>query len=188
MPPRHPLPRLWLMTDERLGEGFWDALARLPRGAGVIFRHYATPPAERRRLFDRVRRVARARRLVLVLAGRPAQALAWHADGVHSRSGERHGAPRLIRTAPAHSRTELIAARRSGADLALLSPVYATRSHPGARTLGTIAFGRLAAGAGLPVVALGSMDARRFRALRALGAYGWAGIDALVSDAPGVRT
>ncbi len=40
---RHPstLPRLWLMTDERLGEGLWAALAALPHGSGVIFRDYA---------------------------------------------------------------------------------------------------------------------------------------------------
>ena len=188
MPPRHPLPRLWLMTDERMGEGLWDALARLPRGSGVIFRHYATSPADRRRLFDRVRRVARARRLVLVLAGSSAQAIAWHADGVHGRSGQRLAPRGLIRTAPVHSRMELIAARRSGADLALLSPVFPTRSHPHARTLGPVGFARLAATAGLPIIALGGMDARRFRALRELGAYGWAGIDALGPGAVGVRT
>ena len=32
------------------------------------------------------------------------------------------------------------------------------------------------------IVALGGMDARRFRSLRALGAYGWAAIDALSRD------
>ncbi|RYD48780.1 MAG: thiamine phosphate synthase, partial [Sphingomonadales bacterium] len=38
---RHPLiPKLWLMTDERMGDDLWDALKRLPRGSGVIFRHY----------------------------------------------------------------------------------------------------------------------------------------------------
>src|SRR5439155_26981070 len=38
---RHPLPRLWLMTDERQGDGLWAALERMPRGAGVVFRHYS---------------------------------------------------------------------------------------------------------------------------------------------------
>jgi thiamine-phosphate pyrophosphorylase len=38
------------MTDERLGDALWTALRRLPRGAGIVFRHYATPPAERRAL------------------------------------------------------------------------------------------------------------------------------------------
>ena len=51
-PPRlwHPkrLPRLWMMTDERQGDALWSALERLPRGAGVVFRHYSLPAAARR--------------------------------------------------------------------------------------------------------------------------------------------
>ena len=68
MRPRHPLPSLWLMTDERI-EDVAAALRRLPRGAGVVFRHYATLPAERRRLWRRLLRIARARGLMLVRAG-----------------------------------------------------------------------------------------------------------------------
>ena len=35
-------PRMWLMTDERLGDQLWDAIDRLPEGAaGILFRHYS---------------------------------------------------------------------------------------------------------------------------------------------------
>ena len=34
MPRRHPIPTIWLMTDERMGVALWDVLERLPRGAG----------------------------------------------------------------------------------------------------------------------------------------------------------
>jgi thiamine-phosphate pyrophosphorylase len=189
MPRRQPPPRLLLMTDERMGEELWRALARLPRGAGVVFRHHATPPAERRALFERVRRSARARGLWLILAGSPAQATGWRADGVHG--GSRQGGARpLLRTRSAHDRAELVAARRARADLVLLSPVFATRSHPGGRVLGPARFGLLAAahrrqGRGPAVLALGGMTAARFRRVRGLGAGGWAAIDALAaSDRP----
>lgn len=71
---------------------------------------------------------------------------------------------------------ELIAAERAGADLILLSPVFATRSHPGAPVLGPVRFGLLARQARTPIVALGGMTAKRARALP--DAYGWAAIDA----------
>jgi thiamine-phosphate pyrophosphorylase len=186
MPYRHPLPHLWLMTDERIGDALWEALARLPRGAGVIFRHYATPPAERRRIYDRVRRIARARRLVLVLAGSPRAAIGWRADGAHGRSPHRIAPRALIRTAPAHGARERFAAERMGADLVLLSPVFGTRSHPGSPALGPIRFGLIARGAKPRMVALGGMDAPRFRRLRPFGAYGWAAIDAWIGSA--IRT
>jgi thiamine-phosphate pyrophosphorylase len=63
-----------------------------------------------------------------------------------------------------------------------LSPVFPTRSHPGARALGRVRFGLIAQQARIPVIALGGMDARKGRSLRALGAYGWAGIDAWSED------
>lgn len=173
MRPRHPCswPRIWLMTDERMGEGLWNALARLPRGGGVIFRHHATPPVERRALFAKVRRIARRRRLTLIAAGAPLPG----ADGVHGRDARRGNG---LLTRPVHSRREAIAAVRVGADLIFVSPLYPTRSHPGTRTLGPIGLGLTLHGIDIPAIALGGMDARRFRRLAALGIYGWAAIDA----------
>lgn len=173
---RQPLPRLWMMTDERQGERLWLALDALPRGAGIVFRHYGLPARERRSLFGRVRAVARRKGLVLLLAGDGRTARAWGAGGSHGR-GPRLD-PRALRTAPAHNVRELRAAERLGADLVFLSPVFATRSHPAGRPLGPLRFGLLARASRLPVVALGGMDAARARRLRPFGLQGWAGIDA----------
>ena len=168
---RQPLPRLWLMTDERLGEALWPALGRLPLGAGVVFRHYSLAEAERHRQFDRVAAIARRRTLLLLLAGPAEQAAAWGADGSHGR-GRGSG----LRSAPVHGLAEIRAAERDGAALLFLSPVFATRSHPDARPLGPARFNFLARRTELPVIALGGMDDVRARRLRE--AYGWAGIDA----------
>jgi thiamine-phosphate pyrophosphorylase len=166
---RHRLPDIWLFTDERQGVALWAALAALPRGAGVIFRHYAAP--DRAALARAHRAVCRRRGLCFVVAGPPRLARAWHAAGAHGR------APGTL-TAPAHDAAELVAARRAGARLAFLSPLYATRSHPGARPLGRLRFGGLVRGAPLPVAALGGVGPRDAAVLRRLGAVGWAAIDA----------
>jgi thiamine-phosphate pyrophosphorylase len=158
------------MTDERMGDSLWTALARLPRGSGVVFRHYGLPLAERRSLFGRVAIIARRRGLVLVRAG--AERLGRREDGVHGRRGPG------LRTQPAHSRREAVGGIRAGADLLFVSPVFATRSHPGARVLGRARLGLMTRDLPVPVIALGGMDARRAAALRSLGIYGWAGIDA----------
>src|SRR3546814_2190925 len=84
VPRRHP-PRLWLMTDERLGDSLWTALDNLPPGAGIVFRHYCTPLAERRRLFAGVQAIDDRRGLVLVRAG--ADRLAAREGGVHTARG-----------------------------------------------------------------------------------------------------
>ena len=166
---RQPLPRLWLITDERLP--LPAALGRLPAGAGIVFRHYSLAEPERRALFEQVRAHARQRRHVLLLAGPAEQAEAWGADGSYGR-GRGYG----LHGAPAHDLAEIRAAERIGADLLFLSPVFATRSHPDAQTLGPAKFNRLARRTDLPVIALGGMNAMRARRVRE--AYGWAGIDA----------
>ena len=166
---RHRLPETWLFTDERQGEALWAALARLPRGAGVIFRHTRSP--DRAMLARRVRAICRRRGFLFVVAGPPRLARAWRADGAHGRF------PGAL-TAPAHDPAELVAARRAGIRLAFLSPLFATASHPGATPLGVRRFGRLARGAGVAVAALGGMTAARWRRLKPLGAAAWGAIDA----------
>ncbi|WP_363321716.1 thiamine phosphate synthase [Sphingomonas sp.] len=161
------------MTDERMGDSLWGALERLPRGSGVVFRHYGLSPAERRALFARVVKVARRRGLVVIRAG--AERLGRGEAGVHAQR-----APGLC-TFPAHSRREAIRAIRAGADALFVSPVFATRSHPGARALGRARLGLLIRGLRVPVIALGGMDKRQARSLRGLGVYGWAAIDAWTS-------
>jgi thiamine-phosphate pyrophosphorylase len=168
---RHSLPRLWLMTDERQGDALLAAVPRLPRGAGIVFRHYSLAEAERRALFERVKAATRRRGLTLLLAGPAAQAYAWGADGSHGR-GRGIG----LRTASAHNLREIRAAERAGAAAIFLSPVYPTRSHPGATPLGAARFAVLARRTGLRVIALGGMGAARAARLRV--AYGWAAIDA----------
>jgi thiamine-phosphate pyrophosphorylase len=89
----------------------------------------------------------------------------------------------LLRTAPAHSPPDL----RRAVDAVLLSPVFPTRSHPGAPALGPVRFGLWLRAASVSVIALGGMDAPRLRRLRGQGAHGYAAIDAW-SDAGRVRT
>jgi len=165
------------MTDERMGDAMWDALERLPRGAGVVVRHYGSPSAERRAVLAGVERIARRRRLVVLGAG-----------GLIGSGGVHNGrARRGLSTRAAHNRSEIVAAVRAGADAVFVSPVFATRSHIGARGLGAIRFGLLVRGVRVPIIALGGMDAERARRLRSMGAHGWAGIDAWLEPQPYLR-
>ncbi len=175
MPRRHlPLPRLWLMTDERIVD-LTSAVARLPKGSGVVFRHHATDTPVRRALFDRIKTIARRRRLILLLADTPTRAQAWGADGAHNRSALKSVG---LRTIAVHDLSELRLAPRAKADLVFVSPVFPTRSHPDARTLGPVRMGLMIGDQRRRVVALGGMTACKFRRLRGLDLHGWAAIDA----------
>ncbi len=179
--PRHDkmhLPRIWLMSDPRFGEDLIAAIRRLPAGSGVIFRHYDLAEAQRLALFQKVRRICRQRGHLVLLAGDERTALRWRADGYHSRVRGRRS-KRMISSAPVHDRRELATARLYGADMIMLSPVFATASHPGARPLGRMAFMMLAKQcAGMAAIALGGMTRRKAATLDKRHIHGWAAIDA----------
>ena len=147
------IPRQWLVADERLGDRLWSALRRLPRGSGVLILYLDLPDRERRRLIARLRRAAKARGLIL----------ADEAKGEAAR---------------VHHLGELRRAGLAGRPLILLSPMFSTRSHPDWQPLRRLRAASLIRLARAPVIALGGMDAGRFRRLERLGFHGWAGIDA----------
>jgi thiamine-phosphate pyrophosphorylase len=174
MPRRHPLPTIWLMTDPRIDD-LGAAIRRLPRGAGIVFRHYHLSRADRRALFDEVHKLAKARRLVLLLADRPLVARQWGADGAHDGSAHRSQG---IRTVAVHNAREAASARRIGADLLFVSPIFMTQSHPGARGIGALGLGQIAGNQRRRTIALGGMTAKRRQSLSAINIHGWAAIDA----------
>jgi thiamine-phosphate pyrophosphorylase len=172
---RQQVPRCWLMTDTRAGDAMSDIAARvLPPRSAIIVRPHALDGHDVARLSTALRRIARARRHVLLWggAGRPAGF-----DGIHNRTGRARRGARFV-SRPVHDARQAQAARRLGADAVLVSPVFATRSHKGAATLGRRGFARLAAASSAPAIALGGMTARCFAVLRRSGAHGWAAIDA----------
>jgi thiamine-phosphate pyrophosphorylase len=176
MPTRQPLPKIWLMTDPRLGDGLVTAVQRLPSGSGVIFRHYELDEISRRRLFRRVMRVCRRRGHMLLLAASEREAIRWHADGFHQRSGRRSRMPHSM---AAHDYREIAAANRWKAEMVLISPLFVTQTHSGQRPLGRLAFNRLAAAVqSAKVIALGGVTKRVAASLNPDIVDGWAGIDA----------
>ena len=168
-------PRVWLMTDERMGDRLWTAIDRLSGNhAGIVFRHYATPPEVRATLARRVADICHRRKFALAIAGEEL-ARTLRADLVHNPRDLPFDLP-FSRSV--HSMEEAEAARRDGASLVFVSPVHPTRSHPGQKALGKPLALRIACASGAPAIALGGMDARKAAGLVRDGFYGWAGIDA----------
>ena len=199
---RHPrpprLPRVWLFSDERLEVDVARLAALLPPGSGIVVRHDSLSPAARWRLVRRLIHIARARRLAVLLAGTPAMAARWGADGVHlrqHRAGKAGQAHRLglVLTMPVHDRGEAERARRAQAHAVFVSPLHPTRSHPDAPGLGHAAWLRLARRAGARPIALGGLTPARARALQKVAMAGgvtpgWAAISAWEEKAAKRRT
>jgi thiamine-phosphate pyrophosphorylase len=89
------------------------------------------------------------------------------------------GKPFVI-TAACHDAEGLASAAALGADLALLSPAFATKSHPGTEHFGAERFKALASASPLPVLALGGVDEWNAPLLAGKNVAGIAAIGAFV--------
>lgn len=180
--------RLVAMTDPARGGDPRRVARRLPIGSWMIFRHYDDP--DRSVLARHLSKICRSRRIRLLIAGDIALAVRLRAGlhlpekqpaSVKIRLWQRRGG---LLTGAAHSRTALRRAKAFGADAALLSPVFATQSHPGARPLGLLALRNLVRTSGLPVVALGGVNCFTLRRLRAIPLAGVAVVGAVADGRP----
>lgn len=176
------LPRAWFLTDPDRTKNLLAVIARLPKGWGVIYRHFGA--GNRFVVGAALARACRRRGLVLLVSTDPALAATIRADGVHwpqaRLRGVRKRSPHFIETASAHSRAGLARAHRLGLDAAILSTVFPSRSPSASRAMGPLRFRLIARTAPLPVYALGGVNERN-AAQAMTHAAGWAAIDAVMS-------
>jgi thiamine-phosphate pyrophosphorylase len=181
MPKRQTaVPSLWLVSDARNDAALEAVLRKLPRGSGLVFRHYHLAPQQRRERFAELMTIARQCGHIVALSGNAASARHWGADAAYGPPRQLARGPAILRLATAHSLREIATARRSRANAILLSPAFPTRSHPGGKVLGPVKFRLLAARTLLPVIALGGMNAR---SARRIGTSRWAAVDGLCDEA-----
>ena len=181
---RKRLPPVLLFTDPVRTPDPAATAARLPRGAGVVFRAFGAADALAKG--RALARVCRQRGLVLLVGADPELARWLHADGVHlpERLAGRAGVIRALRrrfqvTAAAHDLPAVLRARRAGAEALVISPVLPSRSPSAGKPLGPMALANLIRRARVPTYAMGGVNAHSARALGLTGVLGLAAVEAL---------
>jgi thiamine-phosphate pyrophosphorylase len=176
------LPTVFFVTDPDRTPDPLSIARGLPRGAGVIFRGFGRPDAER--TASALAGVCRRRGLLLLIGADAALAHRVGAGGVHLPERDVQKAPSIrsrhpgwVVTGATHSPHALRAARTAGLDAALLSTAFASLSPTATRPLGPIRLAFLARGAGLPVIALGGVNGQTAGRLTGTGISGFAAVD-----------
>lgn len=144
------------------------ALLRLRR-PGLSDDHYYSEASQ-------LRPACRRNELALILDRDPAQAVSlgasgWHADGKALEMLARRPLPHEYWClASTHDLTQIQHAWQANLDAAVLGPVQATSSHPGAPPLGWDAFSFMARQGGLPLYAIGGIGPDTHTANRSMAA------------------
>jgi 8-oxo-dGTP diphosphatase len=162
-----------------IGETPFLARARsaVERGLRLIqLREKDWPLPRQRALCEALVEIGRPFGARILLNGSAENARAFGCDGVHFTSAALAAASArpddLMCSASCHTREEIAKAGALALDFALLGPVALTPSHPNATALGWNGFAEIAAGASLPVFALGGLAHDDLDAAIAHGAHG----------------
>ena len=149
----------------------------------MVFRTFGAPDAEAQGA--RLRAAARARGVKFLVGADAALAARLGADGLHLPERMASQArrlkvmhPRWLVTAAAQSAMAARRAMTSGADAAVVSTAFPSRSPSAGKPLGPIRLALLARAASLPVYALGGVNNENARRLRATGVVGIAAVEA----------
>lgn len=175
------LPTAFFVTDPVRTPDPLSVAKRLPRGFGVIWRHYGA--ASRIATGHALARICRQRGLILLIANDPALAARIGAAGVHwperQLKGVRIRRPGFIETAAAHTRRAASRAKYLGVDAVLISAVFPSNSPSAGPALGALRFRQLARASALPVYALGGVNAANAAGVMHHAA-GWAAIEGVL--------
>jgi thiamine-phosphate pyrophosphorylase len=178
------LPNLLFFTDPARVASPEAVAERLPAGAGIVFRAFGADDAvEQGR---RLRAIADARGLLLLVGAHPGLAEGVRADGLHMperlageipRLRAEHG--RYLITVAAHDLAAVRAAERAGADAVVVSPVFPSNSPSAGRPLSVEGLKEMVGATSLPVYALGGVRAGTVGQLADSGVVGIAAVEAL---------
>jgi thiamine-phosphate pyrophosphorylase len=178
------LPSLLFFTDPARVPDPESAAERLPRGAGVVFRAFGAADAVERGL--RLRAIADARGLILLVGADVELAEAIGADGVHlperlrARASKLRAAkPEGLITLAAHDRGAVLAGSAPDIDALVVSPIFASNSPSAGTPLGVEGLRGLVAATDKPVYALGGIRAESVKSLEGMGIVGVAAVEAL---------
>ena len=190
-----PAFRVYLITDRSLFPGK-DGLYRAVEDAveaGVRCVQLREKDLPVRQVLDmayRLRAITAHHGAMLFINERVDVALAAKADGVHLgaagipvKAARAASGGRMLIGVSAHSVAETVEAGREGADFVTLGPVYETPSKMKyGPPVGTEVLRKAAAGAGVPVFAIGGIRPDRIGEVKGCGAYGVAVISAILAS------
>ena len=154
------------MTDHAHMPDPMRVARRLPPHSLIILRDY--DHADRLALARQWAKACRENHCLFSVGGDAQLARRVRADGIHwpeKLLPRKPGHKFTITTTATHSRKALMRAQKAGIPMALISPVFATTSHPGAKPLGVLNYRRMVRGVRIAIGVLGGITAQTARRL-----------------------
>ena len=182
------IPRIYQITPEPVGApGFENFICELNEtlDSGIKIVQLRAKKLSRREnlaVAELALRACRKYGALFIFNGSVEMALEARCDGVHLCSEalmacqQRPALAGFLVSAACHNEEQVAQAEKIGADFIVVSPVFATKTHPEAVPIGWQYFSELASGSRAPLFALGGMKPEMLDDAKKYGAWGIAAI------------
>jgi len=172
------LPSLFALTDPNRAPDLTVLVHALPKGSGLIYRHFGT--ADRYQTASHLSNIAKKRHLKLLIGNDPKLAMKVDADGVHwsevrLREAKYWQNRFALMTCAAHSRRAISCIEATVIDAALISAIFPSNSPSAGSPLGVETFRQLCTQSAIPLYALGGVNTQNMDKVSGFG--GIAGIE-----------
>lgn len=177
------LPIVIYLTDNNKSKNPVSIVSKLPKKSLIIIRDYSIKNRESH--IKRIFKIAKSYNHYVLVAKDPILAKKTKADGIHlpehciSKTRKyRKLFPSWIITNACHSTKSAINAYKSNADAILLSPIFATSSHPKKNAINIDIIKFISNKINIPIYALGGINNKTITNLKRSKIKGVAAIDA----------
>jgi len=158
-------PVLWLFTDSSKiidPEIFLDSLPSF-NNLGIVFRYYNIK--NRYKLAKKILRICRKKKFSLLIGGDPKLAKLLGANGVHYPRWIKKARPltNSITSCSFHGYKDILRSRELNANLAFLSPIFASTSHAKTIPLGILRASFIINSLNIDCAALGGINTKNIR-------------------------
>ena len=172
------LPPAWFLTDPDRTPDPIEIMRTLPRGFGVIYRHFGA--ADRMDTAMQMKAIA-AQRKLLLLASYDPEMLRLDLDGIHwprwSWPVARHHRPHGLMTTSAHSHRQISQTARMSVDAVFVSSLFKSKSHSAPAAMGLRRYALLNKTTRQSLIALGGINALNVQSVSRYSAF--AGVEAI---------
>ncbi len=156
-----PLPGAFFLTDPERIPDPGQIVSGLPKGWGLIYRHFGIP--ERLQEGRRLMRLCRRRGICLLIAADPHLARRLGADGVHwpermERTARLWRGRFRVQTMSVHAPARFARLAATGVNALIFSTVFPSQSPTASRPTGAIGLRRIARAAPIRLYALGGIS------------------------------
>ena len=167
------LPLMFFFSDRTAVKNIFNVVQNLPKNSAIIIREYDLNKTQKLDFAHKIIKIAKQKSLKVFVSKNWQLAIKIKADGVHFSDydnaqkclwkSNKIFSKKLLISYSCHSLSSIKMAAKYGCDLIFYSPIFATKTHPQQKAIGSFGLRNAIAKTSIPIYALGGVTQQNIK-------------------------